>query len=393
MFVAALGFSGCESDTPSSSSTTSEKKELEILPTSITTERYSEIRVKARMTNIPLSDVRIEYDWGDGRSDGKNYAIGAGSSYPHFYRDSGSFTITVRAYDYFTDSLIATKTIPARVNELPHIVRFTSDAIDTAVITDYNGSLPYIMFQVETNAPFPKLVWNVGDGSPDTTTYSTNWYHFYKSVGTYTVTVDVYDNNGTYWGSDTMQCTLKFPNITQAMLTGAKRVTIVYEPDGTSEIPYQLKYYPRFETGLLFVEDEATTYSWYGNTFDVRRKVYSDGYGTSLMYDNHISGKISTDFRQIDEITVSYFDSISAWDGKNLNRHGYTLFGLELFAVSSGMIIYRAEYKPLSEFVRNEYFREDFYSSGHFGSPDQYLSSYIVGNTRNPPYAYVGFSR
>jgi hypothetical protein len=391
LLVAALSISGCESDTPSSSSTNSLNKELEIVPTNITVSRYEEFTIKARMTNIPLSDVYMRYDFGDGRG---AMNVGSGGNAFHFYLDTGNYTITITAYDGFTDSLLATKTIPARVNELPHSVKFTSDAIDTIVGTDKYGNLPYITFQIKTNAPSPIVVWNVGDGSPDTTIpYGTSLHHRYKSVGTYTVTVDVYDNNSTYWGSDTMLCTVKFPNITTAMLTGAKRVTIIYEPDETSELLGLMKYYPRFETGLYFVNDYAMTYSWYGNTFDVRRKLYSSDVGTPLMHDHHISGKVSTDFRQIDEITVSYFDSITASDDKNINRYGYTLFGLELFAVTSDLIVYRAEYKPLSEFVRNEYFREDFYSNGYFGSPDPHLSSHIVGHTRNPPYAYVAFSR
>lgn len=396
ILLAALGFTSCESDTPSSS-TNSGKKELEILPVSITTERFVEFKVKARMTNIPQSDVRIEYDWGDGKSDGKTpYTIEAGYPYPHTYTDTGSYTITVRAYDDFTDELLATKTIPAQVNELPHIVEFPVASMDTTMECDMYGNLPYIYYYVTTNAPYPKFTWNLGDGTPDTTTSSNSFAIYFPTSGTHIVRVDVYDYKGTYWGSDTLIATISQPNVSATILQNTKHVTVCYAPDESSPIYSTVsKLTTRLEAGL-FVHGDSTTSSWYGSTFDLRYKVHFPDSSRGLRADYHISGKVSSDFQSIDEVTVMMFDSnLAASAGKNRSLHGYRLSGLKLAGVNKDMIIYRVIGKPSFEFASNEYFAMQFISSTVFGFPNGNIIYYLTEyqQQRKPPYGYVIFTR
>ena len=387
LLAAALGFSGCESENPTSNSSDT-KKELEVLPSIITIERFTEFTIKARMTNTPLSDVYMHYDFGDGRG---AMDVAAGNNAFHFYLDTGSFTITVTAYDGFNDSLLATKIIPARILELPRSVTFPYESIDTTLECDVNGNLPNMYLSVNTTAPYPTFIWDFGDGTSDTTK---NYYlvHNYQKSGNYTVTVSVYDNNNTYWGSDTMNIRISHPTVTRSMLEDTKKVTVVYSPDSTSSIFTELKKsYSRLESAIIF-DGDSTTSSWNNNTFDLHYKQYFPNAPESIRMDYHINGRLSNDLKTLEEVTVSMIDTIP---GITLaNRHGYKLFNIELAGVNNMYIIYKVRHKALSQFVSNEYYSKNFLGYRPFGYTDYLmLYSLIDFNKPNPPYTYVIFTR
>lgn len=390
LLSAALGFSGCESDTPSSSSTNSVKKELEIVPASITVTRYQEFKIKARMTNIPMSDVYMHYDFGDGRG---AMDVFSGSSAFHFYTDSGNYTITVKAYDWFTDSLLATKIIPARANELPHNVAFSPGAIDTAMECDEYGKLPRIYFTVYTNAPGPKFIWNLEDGTDDTASSNNNFIIYSPKVGTYKLRVDVYDEKDTYWGSDTLVVRISQPNVSATMLQNTKQVSVCYGPDASSPIFYaNQNTNGRFDAGLLFKGD-STTSSWYGATFDLQYiHLFSDTNKT-IKTNYQIGGKISSDFQRIEKVTVTMFDTATPKQGEICNRWGFTLKGLELVGVNNNMIIYRIVNTPSTDFATGEYFQRQFQGYRPNGFPNNVIYTLINSYKLLAPYGLLVFTR
>jgi len=57
--VLASSITSCESDNPSSGSTT---KELEVTPSKTSVGIYEDFTIKGRMTNTPLSDIDLNID-------------------------------------------------------------------------------------------------------------------------------------------------------------------------------------------------------------------------------------------------------------------------------------------------------------------------------------------
>ncbi|HEY6170791.1 MAG TPA: PKD domain-containing protein [Candidatus Kapabacteria bacterium] len=388
LLAAALGFSGCESDNPTSNSNDT-KKELEVLPTSITIERFKEFSIKARMTNTALSDVYITIDFGDGKTPS---TTGAGSEISHSYTEVGTFTITFSAYDAFTKLLIATKTITAVVNDITPIVSFARSQIDTTIETTFAGALDGIYFPATSNVPFTKFVCDFGDGIQMGTVQGLSLYHEYESPGTYTVRVDGYDDKNNYLASDTMTCTVRLPAITLSMLTSAKSISVSFSPDNTSPIYTAIDSLGYLDAEIAFQNYFEHKASWNGNNYDVRYTIDSGGNQRAL--DHHFSGTISSDLQKITEMNVSIYDSIKHMGSIQPSKYGYRLNDLELSGINSEIVVYRAAYRQLSSFASNEYASslkgKSMWSIGNLSNHFYYIHSIAA---RHPPYAYVIFSR
>jgi PKD repeat protein len=379
--VFATGITSCESDSTSggSSSTT---KELEVTPSKTSVGIYETFDIKARMTNMPLSDVLVKIDYGDGRIE----TLGAGVERTHSYTIVGTYTITVKAIDEYTRDTLATKSIQIIVSDVVPMVAFDRDIIDTAIqISDYGAELGGVTFTFTTNTFISKVRYQFGDGVTliDSTDPSYSISHAYQSVGTYTVILDVYNDKGNYWDSDTMTCTIRLQEATLDMLTSSYNISVRFAVDSTSSIyPSITPYGVYTEAGIGAANDATPDVTWTGNSFTAQT-VYG---GNEYL---HFTGTISSDLKKLETMTVSILDSAYAGEESKL---GYKLSNLEFYGMNSEVVIYRAVNRELSSFA------SDIYLSGHAGSVRSAGSTsdmiYHIRNLKTPaPYAYVVFTR
>ncbi len=372
----AIGITSCESQNPSSSSTT---KELEVTPSKTSVGIYETFTIKARMTNTPLSDVYIKIDYGNGQV---NNSMNAGQERGFAYDKTGTYAVTVTAFDAYTDAQLASKTITIIVSDVIPLVAFTRDLIDTTVQNDYEGRLVRISFPFTANAPISKVHYQFGDGNTLTVSDDGIRSYYYQSPGTHKVIIDVYNDKGNYWASDTMIVTIRLPEVTLDMLTSAYNVSVALVVDSTSST-----YNPIFQpltAGIGNQYDSVKRITWTGNSFEAYY-IYS----TRQHYS--ITGTLSSDLKNVETITVSILDSIGT---SSLLKYRYTLSNLELCGMNNNIVIYRVAYRSLSSFVSDEYFEDrnypfDSYRIGDISSTMGNWSSFYV----RPPYAYVVFTR
>lgn len=374
----ASGITSCESDSTSSGSTT---KELEITPSKTSVGIYETFTIKGRMTNTPLSDVHMKIDYGDGRIE----VIGAGTERTHSYTIVGTYTVTVKAIDVYTEDTLATKSIQIIVSDVVPVATFDRGIIDTAIqISDYGAELGGVTFTFTTNTFISKVRYQFGDGVTliDSTDPSYSISHAYQSVGTYTVILDVYNDKGNYWASDTMTCTIRLQEPTLDMLTSAYNVSVIFALDSTSSIYPHFKLYGHTDASIGAQNDATPDVTWTGNSFTAQT-VYG---GNEYL---HFTGTISSDLKKLETMTVSILDSAYAGEESKL---GYKLSNLEFYGMNSEVVIYRAVNRELSSFA------SDIYLSGHAGSVRSAGSTsgmiYQIRNLKTPaPYAYVVFTR
>lgn len=387
--VFAAGITSCDSGNPSSSGSTA--KELEVTPSKTSVGIYEKFTVKARMTNTPLSDVYMKIDLGDGQV---VQPVGAGSDISHSYDKTGTYTVTVTAFDSYTDVQIASKTITIIVSDVIPTVTFTRDLIDTTLTTRSDGTLGDITFSYTTNAPVTKARFHWGDGRMDSLPYYNPKSMYYESSGTFKVIVDIYNDKGDYWASDTMTLIIRLPEVTFDMLTTAYNVSVSLAPDGSSPIYQSVKTMRHIDAGLGYQNDTTgkSTISWNGNTFTVSRLYIGSDTISSLGDINNIfTGTLSSDLKKLVSMNVSISDSLFS---NKITRYGYQLSNLELCGVNDEVVIYRAAYRALSSFTSNEYFGA--YSNSSYTNASENVSAMLrkcVQSRTDLPYAYVVFTR
>jgi PKD repeat protein len=376
--VLATGITSCESDSTSSDGTT---KELEVTPSKTSLGVYESFTIKARMTNTALSDVDMKIDFGDGAIDTRR----AGYEISHSYTLAGTYTVTVKAIDVYTEDTIATKTVQIIVSDvIPHVA-FDSDNIDASVmISDFSAELDGVTFTFTTNAKISKVRYQFGDGTTltDSTAPSYSTSHSYQSPGTYTVILDVYNDKGNYWASDTMKCTIRLQEATLDMLTGSYNATVAFAVDSTSSMYPSVKSYEHLEAGIGNINDATPDVTWTGNSFDAH-------YVSGSRQDFHFTGAISSDFKKLESMTVSISDSIL---DDRVSTYSYRLSNLEFYGMNNEVVIYRAVYRELSSFASDINFSGDMSFIRRVGNRSDML--YQIKNLQTPrPYAYVIFTR
>lgn len=378
--VFASSLTSCDSESPSSSNSTT--KELEVTPSKTSVGIYETFTIKARMTNTPLSDIKLQIDYGDGIK-AAGYIL-AGTVNYHTYDSVGTYTVTVKAIDVYTEDTIATKSLQIIVNDVIPLVAFDSDIIDRAIaISRYGAQFEAVTFTFTTNTFISKVRYQFGDGVTlvDSTSLGHSTSHTYKSPGTYKVILDVYNDKGDYWASDTMTCIVRLAEATLDMLMSSDNVTVAFAVDSTSSMYPSVKSYEHLEAGIGNVNDAPRDVTWTGNSFDAH---YVNG---SRKEDYHFTGVISSDFKKLETMTVSVIDSSS-----EVCKYGYTLSDLELYGTNNEVVVYRAVYRPLSSFASDTYLSGNIGGIRRVGNTSDMI--HYVKNLQTPrPYAYVVFTR
>ena len=345
ILLASISFSSCESETPIGYG--DPQPEIEITPSKTSVGLYEIFTVKARIKSRPLSDVNIVIDFGDGQQQSNV----AGYSFTHKYTKTGTYVITVSAYNARNDSPFGKNYLTMTVADTSPRVTFTRELIDTTYQLDRVVDYSYVSFPFTTNTTIGKVRYQFGDGYTftDSLYYYKPMSYVYQAPGTHKVIIDVYNEKQEYWGSDTMTCIIRLPEITLDMLTSAVNISVALAVDKTSPVYEWFNISREIKVGISAPYSPASKITWVGNSFNASNISGSitDGY----LQDYQFTGTISNDMQKLETMTVSVYDSAYR---STATKYGYKLFNLELCGMSDRVIVYRAAYRPLSTFVSDE---------------------------------------
>ncbi|HEY6172218.1 MAG TPA: hypothetical protein VIX80_08175 [Candidatus Kapabacteria bacterium] len=199
LFVVVLFLlSSCSEDSiNTSSSTNGGKPYLEVFPSSLNLNEYEYFKVKYRVSNFSYEDeVDVFGDLGNG--DTVLGSFQADRQVSGWYADAGNYTLTLRAYDRFADTLLATKSIPVTIAPVTVTVSVSPVNLDTTFNSQYS-TYP-IFFTANTNVNnqnyFLYYEWTIsGNGLNTTQDHTANTYYgYFPGPGTYTVKVRMKDS-------------------------------------------------------------------------------------------------------------------------------------------------------------------------------------------------------
>jgi hypothetical protein len=160
---------------------------------------------KVRVDGYAQSDYTWKVDYGDNATGGTDPYTRA-----HTYSKQGTFPISVRAFDYFTDSLISTGNLTAVIRDTLHSLRITGIPRDTGVNFLRNGFLtaPEIRVLFVPSQPTPYLTYiyrlQSASGLDTTVTWSIDpkdgsqpaFYLYVQKPEVYTLSVKAFDRYG-----------------------------------------------------------------------------------------------------------------------------------------------------------------------------------------------------
>ena len=191
LFVIALFLlSSCSEDTTTTtSSTNGGKPYLEVLPSSVKVHEYEYFNLKYRVANFSHEDqVRLSVNLGNG--DTLTGTFPANQPIYCYYSEAGNYTLTLSAYDTFSDTLLTTKSIPVTVDPFQVTTSLSPANLDTTLSASY----PFypISFRVSANVNDGLLYYEwilSGNGLNSTETTGTNYHAYFPSAGTYMVKI------------------------------------------------------------------------------------------------------------------------------------------------------------------------------------------------------------
>ena len=367
---------------------------LEVIPDTLYGNVYTNYAFRARLNGMAMSDVRFKWDFGDGYN--PNYPDYYSN---HEYNKAGAYTITVKAYDNFRDTLLATTIVPAYISSIEYSVDLIPNSTDTGLLMNSDGTFKEMVFSVSTSLPLSKAVayWSFSDGSPDTTTfpyYNSSLNHVFTSAGVHKVKVRIEDHYGNIIGADSSSITVHHEPFDISTLAKAKRVSVTLSLDTVPAAFKAQGYQNPVNFGMNLVNDAKTTTSWSGNSFSGHYK-YIDDFG-SLSYtiaDYMLSGTISNDLKKIEQISLAIYDSTVTNTTVKAIDMGFSLRDLDFHAITEKEIIYKIVAPPLTNIAPDLRYRSVSLYSGPCTEPDPLIIHYVVGNEKKYPYAYVIFTR
>lgn len=188
--------SSCSEDSTSTTSTNNGKPYLEVLPNSVKVHEYEYFDLKYRVANFSHEDqVRVFVDLGNGDTLRGPYS--PNRDIRCFYSEAGNHTLTLSAYDTFSDTLLLTKSIVVVVDPMQPTLSLSPKHLDTTFyyVTNYN-----FYFVASTNIeahPALDYTWTVtGNGfNYDTPEWGPGFIAEFPQTGTYKVRVSMIDRN------------------------------------------------------------------------------------------------------------------------------------------------------------------------------------------------------
>lgn len=138
--------------------------------------------------------VQYDFNFGDGQSD--SIVSGSNAVATHYYRTIGKYTITLTIRDSAgrTATKLGTVDITGGVSQPVAVFSYSPDSpVTVGTVVTFNASNS----QAPQNASISRYEWSFGDpGSSVYTTTSPTIPYQYSTLGTFTVTLTVYDNQG-----------------------------------------------------------------------------------------------------------------------------------------------------------------------------------------------------
>jgi hypothetical protein len=352
LFCEVLSAFGCKSPTAASGGPPS----VTILPENFRGVQFVAYSFKAKITNHDPAFTYFNWNMG---IDTMYYYTAVNQAMSIGYQKPGNYTITVKAFDFYTDSVIATATeqivIDTALSSVEIIPQFYNGMLATTTL----GVMDNFTLSVKSTLPASELYqfWDYGDGTTDAYKSGTIT-HAFPSPGTYLLRVDLYQKNGIYVGRDTALITINWPPFSPGQIKQMKKIEEYIFLDNTFP-PVDKDHIGDFP--LNFGEPVSGTNihsSWSGNTFTIE---YSDDYK-----DSKIAGTVSDDGMKIDSMDVheNYDDpNVTAWID-------YKVYNMKLSFVTDDKIGFRLSGVNLKNNFTNFSYGGNFGAIVNFGNFD-----------------------
>jgi hypothetical protein len=334
---------------------TSLEKKLVLNPTSLEGEQYVQYTFKAKVTNVPFSDVTIYWDFDEGR--GYHADSNLNMQYvQHTFYEPRIYNVRVKAVDFFSEEVLGLDSIRVDVRPPVAFVDLSPNVLDTVLPISINGRTePPIYFTVKTSSPLNliKTVWDYGDGEIYEDSVSPGDGGNYFLPGPHTVRVSAYEKSGRYLGSDSAIVTVRFPSFTIGDLSRSKSIVAALRIDSLHPVAKDSLFlnplavqFTKSDTVVRMQFGATDLYLWYDKESNL---------GGKTQQHDTLHGVLSDDLRSIRSLNVIVRDSgftLYPFASKLVTlRYTYELTNLELFAVNNSMIVYSSKSNSLSDFL------------------------------------------
>jgi hypothetical protein len=366
----AFALSSCESDkitsTPNTNDSTALEKKLIVEPARLEAEQYDRYTLKARVTNVPISEVAFEWDF----DEGFGFQPGEWTMNVEFTQNK-IHNVRVKALDFFTNKLIDEDTIRVDVRPKTIFARFDPDSFVVEVNhfrmnTDGSLNIPaQVPMFYKTSSP-PQAVaiaidWGDGATSFDSLGQS-HLFHAYLFPDTFQIILTAYEKFGVYLGADTGKVFFRMPSVTQYGVGTAASVDVYLVIDSLHPLKQDSLLKNPF--ALRIDQHGADAVAAYD---DRNFSVFLDRYSGPVLHDT-ISGTFANNFQILQSLHVGVNETQTSPSASL--RYSFDLQNLELLAVTTKEIVYRSKTPLLDDFLKNVSFSAEGTTntpSGTFG--------------------------
>ncbi|HET9136847.1 MAG TPA: hypothetical protein VFO76_09425, partial [Candidatus Kapabacteria bacterium] len=317
----------------------------------------------------------------------------------HIYNKAGSYMIAVSAFDYFADTLIASNSIPARINEPATSVQIYPHNIDTVLQMNSNGlfNSRYFSITVATALNPNDLIFNYhvfGGGIDTQLTNASNQIIFPILLEEkYTISTEVVRKSGGIYGHDTSYITIKMPPVSLQQLQAMNKLTVRLFVDTATSVAHSPGFSNPLAIGLLTTNGVLNHNTWSGTTLSSIYYFNQISPDESIESTDSIICNLSSDIKTIPEIRVSVDDNHKNSSMSTSAKWGFVLKNLKLFAVTPTSVIYIAKDVTTDELISDIHFQLTNEDYSDCGAPDTIIVQINAGNLEKLPNAFVSFSR
>jgi hypothetical protein len=389
-FVSSLVSFGCKSN-PIGPSTG--KPEITILPDSLHGIEYVDYTFKAKISNYDFAQTYFLWDMGDGTP---IYRDPLSYETAHSYSAPGLYTIKVRAYDIYTDSVIATKSENIIIDTVRPTVEIVPQFYNGILKMDNFGNLLESFFlTAKLSNPNISLryFWDFGDGTKDSTSGS-DLYHHFPRPGAYVVKVDGYQANGIFDCTDTALVVIDYTDVSLASLEQMGKVQAVLYLDSSYSISQVGGFQNPLAIGLLFSNSVGYSSSWSGGNFSTHFHTES-GAGTKNyeLKDFLISASLSSDTKTMNSIDVSVEDTTSVGSVSTMVGYGFKADNAQLVAATPDQIIYFVSTANLKSVLRDATFISYWKDNSSCPGMDPNFVVRVISGSPPPAQLLIVFSK
>ncbi len=343
-----------------------------IIPDNLQGVEFVIYNFKAKIENHNLDETYFIWNTGD---DTASLRRDFNISLPKAYTKPGTYTVTVKAYDYYTDSMIAMASTLIYIDTAKSSVEIIPQFYNGSLGANTLGTLNHFLIDAKTSLPADQLYgfWDFGDGT--TGSFVTGQFsHIFPHIGSYLLKLDVYQKSGIYVGTDTALITIKLPDITLDVFKKSLMVEAYLFVDSTNPVSSLLGDYQPLSIGELFVGSNITS-SWYGNTFSIE-------YNNNSTQDFLITGTISTDGQTVSSVTIFARDSGST---SSYFDYSYSVKSMKLSVVTDNVTEFRLSGDELINNINNVQFAVNGRNPSRIGSSDSWQNFLTHSNTTGIP--------